>query len=316
MLADRIGEPVRLVDVGARGGIDGRWAPFYPFLDVLGFEPDSAECERLTRAASNLPYRSRFLPIALGDGEHEVMFNVCRWSVASSVYEPNAEVLEDFPAAAGLMDVAERRSLATVRLDNVCAREQFTPDCLKLDVEGAELAVLRGAEAILGGSLVLDVEAEFQELFRGQPLFADVDVYLRERGWRLLGLRRICWRRTAGLSRIGSGYGGQLVSADALYLNDHALKRGLTIKQTLKLVLILSAYRQHDFTLALLRRPPLSDLPAQERRALEAGLAPPPSWLHRLAGLALHGLDSQHRRRLADALQDGTAAIWQDAHHF
>lgn len=316
MLSQRLDEPVRLVDVGARGGVDERWRRFQPVLDVLGFEPDPAECDRLNHAARKLPYRSRFLPCALGREEGEVSFNVCRWPVASSVYEPNPALLADFPHAAGLMTVTERRKLATVPLDDVCAREGVTPDCLKVDVEGAELDVLRGAEAALAGSLVLDVEVEFDELFRDQPLFTDVDAHLRERGWRLLGLRRISWRRTAGIASAGSGYGGQLISADALYFNASSLERGLSTTRALKLALILSAYRQHDFALALLRRAPLSELPAGERKALEVGLAPAPSPAQRLAMRALRGLGSERRRRVADSLQGGAATVWQDPHHF
>jgi FkbM family methyltransferase len=316
VLASRLREPVRLVDVGARGGVHPRWRRFYPLLEVLGFEPDPAECERLNQCARELPYRGRFLPYALGSDDGEVTFHVCRWPVASSVYEPNVAALEEFAEAASLMTVTERRALRATRLDQVCAREALTPDCLKVDVEGAELDVLRGAETALERSLVLDVEVEFYALFRDQPLFADVDVHLRERGWQLLGMQRISWRRTAGLSPAGSGYGGQLVSADALYYNARALERGLAVTPMLKLALILSAYRQHDFALALMRRPPLSELPPQEREALEANLAPPQSIARRVALRALRRLDSERRRKLADALHHGAATVWQDAHHF
>jgi FkbM family methyltransferase len=170
VLADRLGEPVRLIDVGARGGVDARWEPFYHVLDVLGFEPDPAECERLNRVAANVPYRSRFLPYALGREAAEVTFHVCRWPVASSVYEPNPDLLKEFPLAAALMAVTDRRALGTVPLDEVCEREGVTPDCLKIVVEGAELDVLRRAEKALEPALVLDVEVEFDALFRGQPL--------------------------------------------------------------------------------------------------------------------------------------------------
>jgi FkbM family methyltransferase len=316
VLANRLDSPLQLVDVGARGGVDKRWQPFYSFLDVLGFEPDCAECERLNEAARRFPYRSRFLPYALGREEDEVTFNVCRWPVASSVYEPNPDVLEDFPHAAGLLTVKERRTLATVPLDDVCAREMLAPECLKVDVEGAELDVLRGAETALERSLVLDVEVEFDALFRGQPLFADVDMHVRERGWRLLGLRRVSWRRTTPLSPAGTGYGGQVISADALYFNDRAIRGGLAVGQMLKLAVILSAYRQHDFALALLSRDGLSRLPERERRALAAALVPRPSLARRLATSALRRLDSERRRGIADALQPSGATVWQDAHHF
>jgi hypothetical protein len=40
-------DPLRLFDVGARGGIDARWRPFYRYIEAVGFEPDPAECDRL-----------------------------------------------------------------------------------------------------------------------------------------------------------------------------------------------------------------------------------------------------------------------------
>ncbi len=316
VLADHLDEPVKLVDVGARGGLDERWKPFHPLLDVLGFEPDPDECERLNEAAGTLPYRSRFLPHVLGRAGGEVTFNVCRWPVASSVYEPNPELLKDFPAAAALMTVVERRAMTTVSLDEVCAEEGLVPDYLKVDVEGAELDVLQGAEAATDGSLMLDVEIEFAELFRGQPLFADVDGHLRTRGWQLLGLRRISWRRPAGIAAGASGYGGQLISADALYLNARALSRGLTLSRMLKLALLLSAYRQHDFTAQLLGQAPVSELPSGERQSLEAWLARPPAWPRRALGRLLGRPDAGRWRELGDALQPGAATVWRDAHHF
>src|SRR5215204_5969817 len=45
LVADRL----RLFDVGARGGIDPRWRPFHRYIEVVGFEPDPAECDRLNR---------------------------------------------------------------------------------------------------------------------------------------------------------------------------------------------------------------------------------------------------------------------------
>jgi FkbM family methyltransferase len=307
-LAEVLDGPVRLFDVGARGGIDPRWERFHPILDVLGFEPDAEECERLNRTAPRLPYGSRFLPFALGSEERDVTFNVCRWPVASSVFEPNPDFLADFPHAAGLMTVVERRTMRTTPLDAICARESIAPDCHKIDVEGAELDVLRGAEQTLSATLVLDVEVEFNPLFRNQPLFGDVDGHLRGRGWRLLGLRRVAWRRTAGLEPEGAGYGGQLVSGDALYYNHTAIAAGLPATRALKLAIILAAYRQNDFALALLR--------GADSRALESAIVESPGRVQRAVSRVLRRFDSERRRRIADAPQPGDATVWQDAHHF
>jgi FkbM family methyltransferase len=315
LVADRI----RLFDVGARGGIDPRWGDFYPYLDVAGFEPDPDECNRLNRESDSLPYPARFLPYALGrDTQDGVTFYVANWPVASSIYPPNPEFLAPFGDASRLLAVKEERQISTLTLDDVCADQGVTPDYLKLDVEGAEFDVLIGGESALGNTLMMEVEVEFGPLRVNQPLFAEVDAYLRERGWSLLGLRRLYWRRKAGLDPSGSGYGGRLAQADALYCNDRAIDGELPVSTGLKLLVMLAAYRQVDFVLELLRDagPFCRHLSPGERSELRTHLAPRPAPLRRVAGRGLRRFDAMRRRAMADALQLGDANIWQDPHFF
>jgi FkbM family methyltransferase len=314
LAADRL----RLFDVGARGGIDPRWRPFHAYIEAIGFEPDPTECERLNREAASQSPPVRFLPHALAKGSGEVTFYEANWPPASSIYPPNDEFLEPFPYATHLLGVKGERRIDAVSLDEACRREGIWPDCLKLDVEGAELQVLEGGERASGGALVLELEVEFAPLRTGQPLFADVDAYLRSRGWSLLGLRRVHWRRSAGLDPRATGYGGQLTQADALYFNAPLLDEGLTQARALKLVLILSAYRQLDLALELLRAPAgaLRELPSSDRAELERLVLNRPGLLLRLARRVSRRVDAERRRALADALQPGDATIWHDPHFF
>ena len=309
---------LRLFDVGARGGIDPRWRPFHACIEAIGFEPDPAECDRLNREAGSQDPPVRFLPHALAKGNEEVVIYEANWPPASSIYPPNEEFLKPFPGASHLLGVKDKRRINTVSLDEACRTQDIWPDCLKLDVEGAELQVLQGGERATGGTLVLELEVEFAPLRVGQPLFADVDAYLRGRGWRLLGLRRVQWRRSAGLDPRATGYGGQLTQADALYCNAPLLDEGLTQTTALKLLLILSAYRQVDLALELLRAPggALLGLPSTERAELERLVLNQPSPLIRLARRVSRRLDAERRRALVDALQPGDATIWHDPHFF
>ena len=64
-LTDLLGEaPVVLVDVGARGGIPGRWRTIEPWLRTIGFEPDPRSDEALdrVRAPDGLSQRARSAP--------------------------------------------------------------------------------------------------------------------------------------------------------------------------------------------------------------------------------------------------------------
>jgi FkbM family methyltransferase len=310
---------LRLVDVGARGGVASRWDRFTSVLDVTAFEPDSSECERLNREAVSLPHRVRYLPVVLGsESSDAVPFHVTSWPVASSIRRPNADFLRSFPWAQRLFSVERVESTAVTTLDEVASREGLVADFLKVDVEGAALDVLVGAEATLRETLALEVEAELNPVFTGEALFPAVDSHLRERGWVLQGLRRTSWRRGARLDPAASGLGGQIVSVDALYCNDDLINRGIPLAQELKLLLILSAYDQMDAVLARLDelRRAGDDVSTEEIDELQRFLVPPSGEPQRMERPAMAELDSARRRALADQLQPGNATVWEDPHFF
>jgi hypothetical protein len=79
------------------------------------------------------------------------------------------------------------------------------------------LFILQGAvETIDKHVFGLEIEVEFVELYESQPLFSDVDRFVRKHGFQLFDLQRGYWKRA-----LGKRYGkkrGQLVFGNALYL--------------------------------------------------------------------------------------------------
>lgn len=73
--------------------------------------------------------------------------------------------------------------MTTRRLDDLV--EVGAIDYLKLDVQGSELSVLRGAPCKLASTLVVETEAQFVPFYKHQPLFAEVDQELRGAGFLL-----------------------------------------------------------------------------------------------------------------------------------
>lgn len=174
-------QKVRVVDVGAML-LDVEPARYMPLVregqaEVVGFEPQQAECDRLN--AQRLA-GATFLPYAIGDGSERTFYQT-NAKFTSSLYKPNAAVLSMFENLGELSQVVQESRVQTRRLDDL--PEVAECDWLLLDVQGAELDVLRGAEKLLSNVLVVETEVELLPLYEGQPMFGDVDCFLRQRGF-------------------------------------------------------------------------------------------------------------------------------------
>jgi len=84
-----------------------------------------------------------------------------------------------------------RLELTTQQLDQVLAENgrSATPvDLIKLDVQGYELEVLKGAEQALARTDIVIAEASIMQINQGCPLIADVVAYLTQRDFVLVDL--------------------------------------------------------------------------------------------------------------------------------
>ncbi|MFB3853304.1 MAG: FkbM family methyltransferase [Vicinamibacterales bacterium] len=252
--------PLVLIDVGARGGLKSNWEPARRHLHLVGFEPDKKEFGRLVaRSDCNEP-PTTFFDVALHDRAGRIQFNIARDRGLSSIFEPNRDFLDSFPDSARF-DVIENQLVEADALDNqLRAHGVDDVDFIKADTQGSELFVLQGAARALASFVVgLEVEVEFAPIYRGQPLFADVDRFLQGLGYLLFDLRPCYWKRSAGLGM--GGPRGQIVWADALYLRslpalrkaiaglDPALRRA----KLLRALTICLLYGYCDYALEIVR---------------------------------------------------------------
>ncbi|MBC7984883.1 MAG: FkbM family methyltransferase [Candidatus Obscuribacterales bacterium] len=223
---------IKLIDVGARGGIPDRWKPFHALMNVRAFEPDPEECARLN--AKSWPYQVKHLPNALGasDGEQATLY-VTKAPGCSSTLKPNMDLCLQFPFGHN-MEIVKTLPVTLSRMDTVC--RDFLPDVIKVDTQGTELHVLQGGGRLLDTAMAVEMEVEFVPQYLSQPLFADVDTFMRSQGFMLRGIRRSVWRNSAEHTH---AFGGQLMHGDALYFRHELLNTPVGH-------CVLAAYRQHD----------------------------------------------------------------------
>lgn len=183
--ASLLPEPLTLVDAGCRWGVPEPWLEAGSGLRIFAFDADAAECARLQPTA---PLNVTYVPTALGNRSGPAQLYLTADPACSSLYPPSQTALRRFPE----LSILESSGHVDVELKTLesWAAEQAVPriDVLKLDVQGAELDILIGMGALLDGLRIAEIEVAFNPIYENQPLFADVDRYLRNTGlelWRL-----------------------------------------------------------------------------------------------------------------------------------
>ena len=164
--------PELVFDVGAYQGDFARTCrSLWQQSDIACFEVQPAPLARLRAGFANDP-KFRAWPCLLGASlKDQVPLHLVE--TASSVLDEHIQ--HDYPVACFPMRT----------VDDVVQRDYGgrAPGLLKLDVQGYELEVLKGAEGSLKGMRVILLETNFLDIYRNVPLVGEVMHWLRERGW-------------------------------------------------------------------------------------------------------------------------------------
>lgn len=194
---------------------------------IFGIEPNRDACEQLNRQYGS-PHR--FFPFFAGDGQ-PATFHETNWVLTGSLYEPNSRLLEKFQNLAEVVTPVAVHPVQTKRLDDIAEIGEI--DFIKIDVQGGELAVFNGASRALSGALLIQTEVAFVEIYKGQPMFADVDIFLRKAGFQFHGMNGFTGRAFKPLIANGDVNSAfrQALWSDALYVRDWMRLEDLSISK-------------------------------------------------------------------------------------
>lgn len=184
LIADRGVDLV--LDVGANTGPFARALREAGYAGrIVSFEPQLAAFSELEAASgSDLAWDCR--RVALGSSDGTVELHVAGNSSSSSLLEMTEQHVTSAPESRYVTsERVELRRLDTIR-DEVVRRDDTV--YLKVDVQGFELEVLRGAEETLEQVVAVEAELSFVPLYEGGAALMDVVSHLDERGFHLLTL--------------------------------------------------------------------------------------------------------------------------------
>jgi FkbM family methyltransferase len=199
--------PHVVIDVGAhKGWFFHCWLDWCPQALVHAFEPYPPSVDAV-RSNYGADQRVTLVQMALGDAAGEQDLNVLQDSlVSNSLLVPRRPAWEEVQYQTGSIKT-ERVSVTTLDA-YAAAREISSVYLLKIDVQGYEMQVLRGAYQLLPGIDYILVESGIRPLYENAPRFSDVFQHLTERGFHLIGMQ--AWHRG----------NHTLVEADMLFRRD------------------------------------------------------------------------------------------------
>ena len=286
---------LEFVDVGARNGSFLLPPSYAAHTRITGFEPNRVEYEKLVSgktdaAAVGLKEPSfrarRYFPHAVWSEQTERTIYLTVGPGAVSLMGPADEAMTAnmWRESDGGQSYRERHqalvgtdSVTCVALDDIWSEADGIIDVLKLDVEGAELHVLKGAKSLLSQRRVLLIFSEFLFVpyYQERMTLGHQQVFLDDLGYRLAAINMnhdgYSWRHT----NIEAQNDRRMTYAgDAIFILDPD-RNALDAEQQYRLGLACMAMDFNAVGLNLMHESgmlPLSDVRAIEDAANRVGI--------------------------------------------
>lgn len=185
-LKEMVPELDYIIDVGANSGQFSKVVGyFYPKATIDAFEPLPNLYSKIQKTFENKK-NIRTYNVALGNENGTVMFNKNNYGHISSILEIS-NTNKHYPKQKNDLKqiVVEIKTLDS--LDLIKNKTRGTA-LLKLDVQGYELEVLKGATETINNIDYIVIEANLEELYYNQPSFTKMNSYLNKSEFELMGM--------------------------------------------------------------------------------------------------------------------------------
>jgi FkbM family methyltransferase len=166
-------------------------------LEVLWIEPIPDVFARLSANIAAFPQQRALQRLVTDRDEAAYEFNVANNDGESSSILALKEHRDVWPK----VQFTRTITLSSTTLATLLARERIDLaryDALVMDTQGSELLVLRGAEPVLAHFKFIKTEVPDFEAYEGCAQLADIDRFLRDRGYEELARNRFASRPGGG----------------------------------------------------------------------------------------------------------------------
>jgi FkbM family methyltransferase len=170
-------QPTFILDIGANRGYWSRRAKeIFPEAAFLLIEPQAEMRQDLDTLCAKHP-DIQWVEVGVGAQAGVLTQTIWEDLVGSSFLPAQRE---------SFLKSGKQRQVQIITLDHLLqSRELKAPDLVKIDVQGFELEVLRGAETLFGKTEVFILETSLYRFMEGQPLLREVIAFMGDRGYEV-----------------------------------------------------------------------------------------------------------------------------------
>jgi FkbM family methyltransferase len=198
-----------IFDVGAAGGeMIERYRKLYPMGTIHAFEPFPGSFRQLVELFGS-DKLVKLNEVAVADAPGQVTMNANSLPATNSLLPTDSR--GDGLWGDGYLTTQATVQVSAITLDDYCRSNGIESiDILKLDVQGYELNVLRGARSMLeaGRVKLIYLEIILAPSYVGQPYFEDYLAFFRGLGYTMLNMYNFFRRGT------------RLIQIDAIFTRD------------------------------------------------------------------------------------------------
>ncbi len=301
---------VVLLDIGAVGNPPSHWLPLKDDIHLIGFEPNKEECRKLNESGCGYK-KSEFLPYAIGERDEKRSFYITENHECCSLLKPNFNWLERFDYGS-LFNINQKIEVETLSLDSIAKFRDVRVDALKIDAQGNELPILKGAESILNDVFLLELESGLHKNYEKETTFDQLCSYLNPKGFTCMEVFTQPAQKRKNQAREWKSAKGQSMACESIWVRDlirceeeflHSIEKS----NFLSILSICWLFGYSDFALELIDQKILGSLLEEDEKILlskeETWLKPVPetdsaSRITRLLGCLSHLLPTPARRNL------------------
>lgn len=197
-----------IVDVGGANGTTPKiFSKHFPSSKIWIFEPIKENCDKIEELKKTFP---KFIIIHKAAGNYigKAVINIAERLTSSSVLDLNPEINNNF-----FSEALKKKGIEEIEitmLDNIIPTNESI-GVLKIDVQGFELEVLKGAVNTLYRTSIIVLEMNNHNGYKNSPKYFELDEYLRSQNFILYDIFP------------STKEDGRLIEWDSLYINNKYL---------------------------------------------------------------------------------------------